>query len=120
MSRLRHSLIEISPPPNANRATFHDGCNADGLSFSDLGRHQFDDVSRFGLGITGLIPGAQVNKNVFVGQNHAQLVGVLRAKGSNEFGHEIISFENSYEGVSKCTLTLQLFILGGVPQVRAP
>jgi hypothetical protein len=46
-----------------------------------------DDIISIGLGIAGLVPGSQINKNVFMGQDRPQFISTFRAKRSHKFGH---------------------------------
>jgi hypothetical protein len=71
VSGLGYSPVDVGSTSDSDCTTFYDGADAGSLSLVDFWRHQLDHVGGFGLCVTGLVPGAQVNKDVFVGQDRA-------------------------------------------------
>ena len=53
----------------------------------DLGNHQRDHVGGVGLGVAGRVGGAEIDEDVLVGKDHAELVGPLRSEGGDQFRH---------------------------------
>jgi hypothetical protein len=51
------------------------------------GRHQAHHVRRVGLGIAGLVGRAQIDEDMLVGKNHAELIAGHGAERGDQCGH---------------------------------
>ena len=80
--RLRDRAVDIGAAADADGRAFDQRGETERLDALDLGRHQRDDVRGIGLGIAGLVPGAQVDEDVLVRQDRPKLARRSSARAS--------------------------------------
>src|SRR5512134_2852599 len=92
--RIRYRLQDVGAAAHTDGAALDERCHSCGLGSSDLRSYQSNDVSGFGLGISRLIPGAQVHKDMLMGQDQAKLIRAFGAKSCNQLNHGGVGVHN--------------------------
>ena len=83
--RLGDGAVDVGSSSNATGGTLDQCRDAKRLDALDFGRHHADDVGRVGLGVAWLIGRPQINENVLMRQDHAELVAGPWTKGRVQF-----------------------------------
>ena len=79
--------VDIGPPSHPAGRALDESRDPARLDALDLGRHQAHDIGRIGLGVARLGGRAQVDEDVLVRQDHAQLIARPGPERGVEFWH---------------------------------
>ena len=87
LCRIGERLDQIGPPPYSNGRTLDQRRNPGGAGAVEFRAHEGDHGGGIGFGKAGRFPGTQIDKKMFVGQDHPQFSRRARSKRSDQVRH---------------------------------